>query len=174
MSKSETFILVNQTKRVYFNAESPTSTDAVVWNQPCNMPLWGSAHSKVKFDIRITGVTGAPTSWSLGVKFQTLLIHTTGMQFEYPKWIDLDTQTVLSNAIEGPWSSTKRSGDTGAAPVDGGFGVIATEANIGSLPIFKTRTITHFGQACRIKLDPFAVGGTTPYLNLTILATLFD
>lgn len=169
--RAEAFPLVNQTQRVYCNSESPGSTGAVLWTQPDNLPLWGSTHRAVQFGIRVTAVGGGPTTWSLAAKFQRLVMHTTGMHFEYPTWVDLDTDLVSSDIVEGlPWSLVKRAADTGADPADGGFGVIATDAS--ALPVFKKRTLENFGLGCRIKLDPVSTGGTTPYLNLSIVATL--
>jgi hypothetical protein len=164
-----THILASQSQRIYFNSESPSSTGALLWQMPSNNPQYGAWADRVMFMVYIAAVGGSPTSWSLGVKFQYEIPHTDMEQYIAPIWSDFDTVSTTSDIFEGvPWGTSKRSGDTGADPNDGGFGVIATEAT--ALPFTIKRTITNFGHGVRIMLDPYAVGGTTPYLNATVLA----
>lgn len=166
---AQTHILASKSQRIYFNAESAASTGALAWDMPINDPEYGSWSSNVLFVVQIAAVGGGPTSWSLGVKFQVQLPHTDEEQYKIPTWVDLDSVAITSDVFEGqPWGTTKRSGDAGALPSAGGFGVVATEAT--ALPLTVKRTLTNFGRGCRIKLDPWAADGTSPYLNATVLA----
>jgi hypothetical protein len=126
---------------------------------------------RVMFIIRYVGVGGtvAPTTWQLGVKFQIEVPHTDQEQYIIPAWVDLDTTTTAAYIDEGaPWGTAQPTGDTGAAPAAGGYGVAFANGAVANTAV--TRTISNFGRGCRIRLYPYAADGTAPYINLTVLA----
>lgn len=137
--------------------------------QPPNPVEFGAYADEVTFIISVAGVTGAPTSWSLGAKFQYCLPHTTGYQYQNPRWFDLQPENVETNVVEGVgWY-----GGNAQPPADGSYGTLATSAegiDFAANPRTVKRTVRHFGHYVRVSLNPTFTGGTNPGLLVSMVA----
>lgn len=139
----------------------PTGTP-VPLIQPPNPMDFGSYADELTWQIRVASVVGAPTAWSLGAKFQVCTPNTSGNQYQFPEWFDLDELQVQHCIVEGVgWYA---AGNT--PPTGGAFGTIATQA--AALPLRAQRTIRNFGLRCRVALDLQMTGGTDPGLRVDI------
>lgn len=131
--------------------------------QPANVMDFGAYADELTWILGVDAVSGAPTAWSLGVKFQYCLPHTTSWQYENPRWFDLQAENVATNIVEGVgWYS-----GTHTKPVDGGFGTVADQTD--TLPITVQRTVRAFGLRCRVVFDPQFTGGTNPGLKVNLV-----
>lgn len=136
--------------------------------QPANLMDFGSYARQVTFMVRVAAVTGAPTAWSLGVKFQYGFPSTDGYQYQTPQWADLEALHLTSDIAEGAgWFTGSHPRPTG-----GEFGVVADQTD--TLPIAAKRTLRNFGLRCRVVLEPKFTGGTNPAIKATVLAVTGD
>lgn len=142
----------------------PSGTPHALFQPPHPMEF-GAYADEVTWILSVAGVTGAPTAWSLGAKFQYCLPHTTGNQYRNPVWFDLQPENVETNIIEGVgWY-----GGANAPPVDGGYGIIASNADFtGRVTV--QRTIKHTGLLHRVRFDLSMTGGTDPGALVTLVA----
>lgn len=133
--------------------------------QPPNPMDFGSYADALTWQVRIASVVGAPTSWSLRAKFQVCVPNTSGYQYEFPVWHDLDATQAARCIVEGVGWHT----DGNPPPEGGKFGLIASETT--PLPVMVQRTIRHFGLRCRLLFDLPMVGGTDPGLRIDVNVT---
>jgi hypothetical protein len=108
--------------------------------------------------LGIESVAGAPSGWSLGVKFQYCLDNLDGYQYTKNRWYDLAPENITADVAEGVgWF-----GPGLAAPM------VANEASV--LPVTVKRTIRHHPRRVRVLFDPQFTGGTNPglYINLAV------
>jgi hypothetical protein len=122
--------------------------DRIALAQPANFTHAGSWARRARFTIAVYGVLGAPTAWSLGVKFQGVMLHT-GNTYRYQQrlWYDLATP----------------------APE-----VIATEATSLTTPLVKTYDIATLGADIRAVFSPSFTGGTAPGLDIVVERELWS
>jgi len=139
-------------------------TDAVALTQPANFTDVGCWADEVGFALTVVGVNGAPSAWSLGIKFQFMQPHAGSNTFQYTTrtWFDLQQEQTETCIVEGVgWY-----GGNHVPPVAGEYGIVADQGD--TLPISVQRTVVHFGSDVRIKLDPQFTGGTAPSLSLAL------
>lgn len=108
--------------------------------------------------LGVEGVTGSPTEWSLGVRFQYCLDNMDGYQYTKSRWYDLADENIVSDIAEGVgWH-----GPGLTAPI------VADETS--QLPATVKRTVRNHPRRVRVVLDPQFVGGTDPglYINLQV------
>lgn len=130
--------------------------------QPPNPMDFGSYADELTWQIRVASVVGAPTAFTFRAKFQVCTPNTSGYQYEFPVWNDLEAKQVERCIIEGEsWYSGGNP-----VPTAGNFGIIATETT--PLPMRAQRTIRYFGLRCRVLLDLTMTGGTDPGLRVDI------
>jgi len=147
---------------------APTSTAHVPLKLPSNLIEFGAYASRVTFIVSVVAVNGAPTTWSLGLKFQYGMPSSADFIYSSPRWFDLQSANVAANIVEGVgWGYGSH-----APPADGSYGIIAdqTDAPSTAAPITVQRTVRDFGQRVRLALQPKFTGGTNPSINATILA----
>lgn len=118
---------------------------------------------ELTFSVSVASVTGAPTAWSLGVKFQLCQVHTTGTMYSAPRWYDLQAEQMEKLVAEGVgWY-----GGAHTPPVGGGFGLVADQTD--TLPLTVSRTLLlGFGLRARIMTEPLLTGGTNPRIRLSV------
>lgn len=136
--------------------------------QPPNWVDWASMYEELTWTLSIEGVTGSPTSWSLGARFQYRQSHSgAAYRFQVPRWYDLADEQIGTHVVEGVgWY-----GPGQADPVGGAAGVIATQASSLTTPIVITRTIRHFPEGVRVALDLAVAGGTDPRVKVGLEVT---
>ncbi len=157
--------------------------------------LWHKMFRQVTYTISVIGTTGtAPSSWSLGARFEQYIPHTLGYQRQFPTWAPLSRRQLATCVAEGiGWG-----GETNPAA----FGVIASSATIpdfatsGALPsglvtsdlpvggtapssmnlittrVTRSRTITSQLSGIRVRFAPVITGGdSTTQILLSASAT---
>jgi hypothetical protein len=108
--------------------------------------------------LGVEGVTGSPSTWSLGVIFQYCLDNMDGHQYTKRRWYDLAEENIIADIAEGTgWHGPGLSVPT-----------VANEVSI--LPVTVKRTIHNHPRRVRVLLDPQFTGGTNPglYINLHV------
>lgn len=152
------------------------------WIPQCDTK-WHKMFRELTFVVSVVGTTGtAPSAWSLGARFETMLHHTVGYQYQFPIWTPLQPEQIEECVAEGVgWY-----GGTNAPPADGvGFGIIADSTSIpdgassGTLAselsivvgggglslaapparVTVARTVTHQMGGVRVRFDPQITGG---------------
>jgi hypothetical protein len=116
---------------------------------------WGETLTWV---LGVEAVAGAPSAWSLGVKFQYCMENLDGYQYTKNRWYDLAPENVIADVAEGVgWF-----GPGLTAPV------VANETSV--LPVTVKRTVHNHPRRVRVLFDPQFTGGTNPglYINLTV------
>lgn len=140
---------------------------AVSLTQPANRMEFGAYGREVTWNLAVLGVTGTPTTWSLGVKVQDCLENTTGPQYGAPQWYDFDTLRTEFDVIEkAGWYGPGQTPPASA----GAYGLVATQAS--TLPVQVSRTIVVRNLRHRLALQPAFTGGTSPQLRLALTATV--
>ncbi|QNJ57748.1 hypothetical protein KNV22_gp28 [Gordonia phage Love] len=132
--------------------------------QPSNPVDFGSYADELTWILAVQGVTGSPTAWSLGAKFQYCQPNTSGYQYTNSRWFDLQAENVATNVVEG----VGFYGGPNSAPVGGAFGVVAKFGD--TVPVTVQRTIRNFGLRCRVALDLSISGGTDPGIKVSLTA----
>lgn len=107
---------------------------------------------EIKWVVSVESVTGAPTAWTLAVKFEYAVINHGGGRTEEASWFELDASNISTNIIEGAGFANFTQADT--------------------LPKAQKRSQVHFGQWARIRLVPTFTGGTNPGLRVNVIAEL--
>jgi hypothetical protein len=139
-------------------------------NYPTNKPAW-EIFDEITFVISVGVITGSPSAWSVGAKLQFLQPHTTNFQFQQPRWFDLQPEHINTCVVE----KCGFYGGTHAAPLDGGFGVIADNTDTApsaASPITVQRTVRNFGACARVVLNMSHTGGSTPRAGVSVSAIL--
>lgn len=157
--------------------------------------LWHKMFAKVTYTISVIGTTGtAPSSWSLGARFEQYVPHTLGYQNEFPTWAPLSRAQLAACIAEGVgWGD-----ETDPAA----FGVIASSTTVpdfatsGALPngltntelplagsavaamnlittrVTRSRTVLNQMSGVRIRFAPVITGGdATTQILLSASAT---
>jgi hypothetical protein len=157
--------------------------------------LWHKMFRQVTYTLSVIGTTGtAPTSWSLGARFEQRLSHTLGYQNQFPTWAPLSRRQLGTCLAEGiGWG-----GETNPAS----FGVIASSTSVpdfatsGTLPngltttdlpvggsapsamnlittrVTRSRTVVNQMSGVRIRFAPTITGGdSTTRILLSATAT---
>lgn len=125
--------------------------------QPSHPMDFGWAETLV-WVIGIEAVTGGPSTWSLGVKFQYCLENMDGHQYTNTRWYDLGEENITADVIEGVgWHGPN-------LPVP----LVANEST--PLPATIKRTMRNHPRRVRVLLDPQFAGGVDPglYVNLQV------
>lgn len=109
---------------------------------------WARMFRKVTYAVSVIGATGtAPTSWTLAARFEQLLAHTQGYQYQFPTWVPLQTEQVERCIAEGVgWYGPGQSPPAQASS----YGIIATEttqADDGSGVLASALTVKSAGDA---------------------------
>lgn len=161
---------------------------------PFSDTLWHTMFEKVTYTISVVGTTGtAPTSWSLGARFEQYVPHTIGYQRQFPTWAPL-SRAQLGTCIE------ERIG-WGGETSPSAFGVIASSTTVpdfatsGALPngltntdlplagtgtsmtmltsrVTRSRTIVNQLSGIRVRFAPVITGGdATTQIILSASAT---
>lgn len=152
--------------------------------------LWHKMFRRVTYTVSVIGTTGtAPSSWSLGARFEQFVPHTQQYGYALPAWAPLSRQQ-LAQAIE---EGCGWGGETNPSA----FGVIASSATVpdfatsGTLPnglavttagdtgatlittrATRSRTVTNQQQGMRVRLAPVITGGdSTTQILLSVSAT---
>lgn len=152
--------------------------------------LWHKMFRQVTYSVSVIGTTGtAPTSWSLGARFEQFVPHTTQYSYALPVWAPLSREQLAKCIEEGiGWG-----GETNPAA----FGIIASSASVpdfattGALPngltvnvggdsaaalittrVTRTRTVKNQMGGVRVRLNPVITGGdATTQILLSVNAT---
>lgn len=135
-------------------------------------------YRRLTFTVSVIGTTGtAPTSWSLGARFEKAISHTTAYWNEFPTWAPFELMQIESAIAEGDCFGS-------VDPV--GWGIIASSTSVpdfatsGTLPsglslpeaasttpkptlittrVTMSRTVTDLMDGVRLRLNPALVGG---------------
>lgn len=137
--------------------------------QPSNYLDFSAYGDEVTWVLRIESVVGAPTAWSLGVRFEYAVEHT-GANYGLisPTWVPYSNLDLGADCREGVgWYAGAHP-----APADGGFGIVADQTD--TLPVTAKRTIKVSTLRHRVSLSPSFTGGTSPGINLDLLAIVRD
>lgn len=154
---------------------------------------WARMFSQVTYVVSVVGTTGtAPTSWSLGARFEQHIAHTQGYQYQMPTWAPLQREQVERCIAEGVgWYGPGQS----PAGLASGYGVLCTdqtpsEDGSGVLPsglsipvagtpsatlitkrVTVSRTVTHQLGGVRVAFLPAITGGdATTRIVLSVIA----
>lgn len=139
--------------------------------QPANAPQWMLYCEAVTFIVAVTGVTGSPSAWSLGCKFQLIhpdaydTVNDYSLATEY--WSDL-TVAKLDMIDEGVgWYGPNKT-----PPLGGAAGIIADQTDTISTtaPVIVSRTIRPGARQARIVFSPAFTGGTSPTITTQVVA----
>lgn len=142
-----------------------TAATVVDLVQPSNRLEFGAYGDEVTWVVRVESVSGAPSAWSLGMRFEYAVEHT-GSAYQYltPEWVTYTALDLSADCREGVgWFGPGQT-----PPGDGAYGIVATEAS--SLPVTVKRTVKCSTLRHRVRLDPAFTGGTSPGLNIELLA----
>lgn len=124
-------------------------------------------YDELTWTVSISAVTGSPSAWSFGCKFQYRQMHAgTAYRFQTPRFYDLADEQVGAHIVEGVGWYGPGQPDNG-----GGFGVIATQASSLASPIVVTRTLQHFPRGVKLVPQLSFTGGTSPVLKVGIEVT---
>ena len=141
---------------------------------PANRIDFGAFGREVTWTFRAIRIIAdaAPTSWSLGLKFQEAIDHTTGPQWAEPMWEDFDNLRTETDVVERIGWSKKGlvSGDPGVPAHAGEFGIVADQTS--GLGVNISRTVTVRTNRHRIALQPAVTGGTNVRLAFSLTATV--
>ena len=160
MPIGKTHVLISE-----YQAIKTDGSDALLI-APSNLVDFGAYASQVTFIISIARVSGDPSAWSLGARFEYGMASTDGWIYSQPRWFTLQPENIATNVVEGVgWGRGPHQ-----PPTDGGFGIIADQSDSLAEPITVQRTVRHFGQRVRLRLDPKFTGGTDPAIHATVLA----
>lgn len=133
--------------------------------QPSNRLEFGAYGDEVTWLLRVVSVSGAPTAWSLGARFEYCIEHTGATkQYTAPVWVPYAAIDLAADCREGV-------GPFGAGQVpgaEGDYGVIATEAS--TLPVAVKRTMQCSTLRHRMAFSLSMTGGTNPGLSVELLA----
>lgn len=158
---SKTQILVSSSATDQLAGQGPIRSAAakgrISLAQPGHPMDFGWAET-VTWVLGVESVTGEPSGWSLGVKFQYCLDNMDGYQYTKNRWYDLAEENFGADIAEGvPWH-----GPNLPAPV------VANETS--ALPLTVKRTIRNHPRRVRVLLDPQFTGGNNPglYINLQV------
>lgn len=161
---------------------------------PCDT-LWHKMFRQVCYTISVVGTTGtAPTSWSLGARFEQYVPHTIGYQRQFPTWAPLSRRQ-LDRCIEegvgwGGETDPKAFGviaDSNSIPdfatsgtLPSGLtntqlplaGTAAASMNLVTTRVTRSRTVINQLGGVRIRFAPVITGGdTTTQILLSAHAT---
>lgn len=152
--------------------------------------LWHKMFRQVTYTISVIGTTGtAPSSWSLGARFEQFLPHTQQYGYTLPTWAPL-SRSQLAKAID---EGVGWGGETNPTA----FGLIASSTTVpdfattGTLPnglavpvagtpgttlittrVTRSRTVINQQQGTRIRFAPVITGGdSTTQILLSATAT---
>lgn len=148
---------------------------------------WHTQYDRVTYVLSVIGTTGtAPSSWSLGARFEQFLAHTEGFQDEYPSWGPLQDEQLATCIAEGVgWYGPGGSPPSTAAL----YGTVASSATVaddasGVLPsgitvpasqdasalrtarVTVSRTVTNQMGGMRVRFQPSITGGDSTTMIL--------
>lgn len=135
--------------------------------QPSNYLDFAAYGDEVTWQLYVESVSGAPTAWSLGVRFEYAIEHTgANWGLIAPIWVPYSNLDLGADCREGVgWYA-----GTHPAPADGGYGVVADQTD--TLPVAVKRTIAVSSLRHRVHFNPQFTGGTSPAINVTLIATV--
>lgn len=139
--------------------------------------LWHKMFRQVTYQVSVIGTTGtAPTSWSLGARFEQYIPHTQGYANEMWGWAPIDRPQLVSCIAEGVgWGSETNPqafgviADSTTVPDFAASGVLpsgvtvpiagTTSATFITARVTRSRTVTNQLSGMRVRLNPLITGG---------------